>query len=118
MLDRPRAVSQVHRVLRPSGTFVCLTPNGGYYWYRNLAPMLGVDTRHLSTDRFLTVGELEMLIGGAGLALERREHWRFIPQGDLPVGWGTVLHALDWAGTRLGTGCLRGGIAICAVRSD
>lgn len=71
MLDRPRAVSQVHRVLRPSGTFVCLTPDGGYCWYRNLAPMLGVDTRHLSTDRFLTVGELEILIGGAGLALER-----------------------------------------------
>lgn len=118
MLDRPRAVSQVHRVLGPGGIFVCLTPNGGYCWYRHLAPILGLDTRHLSTDRFLTIDQLEVLIGGAGLAVEGRQHWRFIPQGDLPGGWGFVLRALDWGGGRLGIGYLRGGIAISAGRPD
>ncbi|MGH8909937.1 MAG: class I SAM-dependent methyltransferase [Egibacteraceae bacterium] len=118
MLDRPRAVSQAHRVLRPTGVFVCLTPNGGYCWYRHLAPVLGLDTRHLSTDRFLTVDELEALIGGAGLVVKGRQHWRFIPQGDMPGGLGPVLRALDWGGERLGIGCLRGGIAISAVRPE
>jgi 2-polyprenyl-6-hydroxyphenyl methylase/3-demethylubiquinone-9 3-methyltransferase len=117
MLDRPRVVCQVHRVLRPGGVFVCLTPNGGSCWYRHLAPILGLDTRHLSTDRFLTIGELESLIADAGLVRTRREHWRFVPRGDLPAGWGSVLQALDWAGMLLGVGYLRGGIAICAVRS-
>jgi 2-polyprenyl-3-methyl-5-hydroxy-6-metoxy-1,4-benzoquinol methylase len=115
MLDKPRAVL---RVLRIGGVFICLTPNGGYYWYRHLAPWLGFDTRHLSTDRFLTARDVKTLIGGAGLALQRFEYWRFIPQGDLPVGWGSVLRALDWVGQPLRVGVLRGGMAFSAVRTD
>ena len=118
MLDKPRAMRQVHRVLRVGAVFICLTPNGGYCWYRHLAPWLGLDTRHLSTDRFLTAREVETLIGGAGLALQRLEHWRFIPQGDLPVGWGYVLRALDWVGAHLRVGYLRGGIGFSAIRTD
>jgi 2-polyprenyl-3-methyl-5-hydroxy-6-metoxy-1,4-benzoquinol methylase len=118
MLDKPRAVRQVHRVLRIGGVFICLTPNGDYCWYRHLAPWLGLDTRHLSTDRFLTARDVKTLIGGAGLALQRFEHWRFVPQGDLPVGWGSVLRALDWVGGYLRVGVLRGGIAFSAVRTD
>lgn len=49
-----------------AGVFLYLTPNGGYCWYRHLAPSLGVETRHLSTDRFLTAREVETLIAGAG----------------------------------------------------
>jgi len=105
-------------VLRVGGVFLCLTPNGGYCGYRHLAPRLGLDTRHLSTDRFLTAREVETLIGGAELTLQRFEHWRFIPQGDLPVGWGSVLRALDWLGGHLRVGYLRGGIAFSAVRRD
>jgi SAM-dependent methyltransferase len=118
MLDKPRAVRQVYRVLRVGGVFICLTLNSGYCWYRHLAPRLGLDTRHLSTDRFLSAREVETLIGGAELALQRFEHWRFIPQGDLPVGWGSVLRALDWVGGHLRVGYLRGGIAFSAVRRD
>jgi len=55
----------------------------------------------LSTDRFLTAREVETLIGGAELEFQRLGHWPFIPQGDLPVGWGYVLRALDWVGRRL-----------------
>jgi hypothetical protein len=61
---------------------------------------------------------VETLIPGAELALQRLEHWRFIPQGDLPVGWGYVLRVLDWVGGHLRLGALRGGIAFSAVRTD
>jgi 2-polyprenyl-3-methyl-5-hydroxy-6-metoxy-1,4-benzoquinol methylase len=118
MLDKARVVRQAHRVLTPGGMFVGLTPNGGYCWYRHLAPILGLDTRHLSTDHFLTVGELEGLLSGAGLQIVDRRHWCFVPQGDLPRGWGSVLQALDWCGQRAGIGYLRGGIAVAAIRSD
>ena len=73
MLDREGALRQVHRVLAPGGTFVCLTPNGSYCWYRHLAPRLGLDTRHLTTDRFLTADELRTLAVGAGLVVHRLE---------------------------------------------
>lgn len=118
MLEKARVVRQVHRVLKPGGMFVGLTPNGDYCWYRHLAPVLGLDTRHLSTDHFLTAGELEGLLGGAGLEIVGRRYWRFVPQGDMPVGWGSVLRALDWWGEQTGLGYLRGGIAITAVRPD
>jgi 2-polyprenyl-6-hydroxyphenyl methylase/3-demethylubiquinone-9 3-methyltransferase len=118
MLEKTRVVRQVRRVLTPGGMFVCLTPNGDYCWYRHLAPVLGLDTRHLSTDQFLTTGELEGLLSGAGLEIVGRRRWRFVPQGDLPGGWGSVLRALDWCGERAGIGYLRGGIAVSAVRPD
>lgn len=116
MPDPERVLRQVHRVLAPGGTFVCLTPNGGYAWYRHLAPRLGLDTRHLSTDRFLTAAELKALVAGAGLTLRRLEPWRFISKGDLPPAWGAVLTALDRVGALLKVGSLRGGLAIAADR--
>jgi len=118
MLERDRILRQVHRVLRPRGMFIGLTPNGGYCWYRHVAPILGIDSRHLSTDRFLTADELEELLSGAALEIVARQHWRFVPQGDLPGGWGPMLRVLDWCGERAGIGYLRGGIAVAAVRPD
>jgi 2-polyprenyl-6-hydroxyphenyl methylase/3-demethylubiquinone-9 3-methyltransferase len=116
MLDKAQVVRRVHRVLKPGGRFVVLTPNGGYCWYRHLAPALRLDTRHLSTDHFLTASELGGLLDGAGLAIVTRRYWRFVPQGDLPAGWGPVLRVLDWCGERAGIGYLRGGVAVVAVR--
>ena len=121
ILDKPLALRQVRRTLREGGVFVCLTPNGDYCWYRQLAPRLGLDTRHLSTDRFLGAAELEELLRDAGLTLRRLEHWRFIPRGDLPAGWGSVLAALDRVGEHLGQraqGWLRGGLAILATKGS
>jgi SAM-dependent methyltransferase len=118
MLEKDRVLHQVHRVLNPAGVFIGLTPHGGYCWYRHIAPALGIDSRHLSTDHFLTAGELERLFSGAGLTIMTRRYWRFVPRGDLPGGWGPVLEALDWCGARAGIGYLRGGIAVAAVRSD
>jgi 2-polyprenyl-6-hydroxyphenyl methylase/3-demethylubiquinone-9 3-methyltransferase len=117
MLDRPGALAQVRRVLRVGGAFVCLTPNGDYCWYRALAPRLGVETRHLSTDRFLPATELHALVRAAGMESERLEHWRFIPKGDLPPVWGAVLHGLDHGGRAAGARWLRGGLALLARRA-
>ena len=54
MLDQAQVFRSVYRVLRPGGRFVCITLNGGSIWYRYLAPVLGFDTRQLSTDHYLT----------------------------------------------------------------
>ena len=116
MLEKDRILRQVHRVLTPAGLFICLTPNGGYCWYRHIAPALGADSRHLSTDHFLTAGELEKLLTGAGLQMVARRYWRFVPRGDLPGGWAPILEVLDWCGERAGIGYLRGGIAVAAIR--
>ena len=116
MLDRPRVLAQVRRVLAPDGTFVCLTPNGGWWWYRHLAPRLGLATRHLSTDLFLTAAELARLAAGAGLAVRAVETWRFVPRGDMPRLWGALFSALDPLAARLGAAGLRGGLALAADR--
>ncbi|MBV8161662.1 MAG: methyltransferase domain-containing protein [Acidimicrobiia bacterium] len=115
VVDQAAALRQVRRVLVPGGAFVCLTPNGGWWWYRVLAPLLARDVRHLSTDRFLTARQLRALAVGAGLRVTALGHWRFVPRGDLPVGLGPVLAAADSVGERLGVGWLRGGLALAAV---
>ncbi|MBX6355628.1 MAG: class I SAM-dependent methyltransferase [Micromonosporaceae bacterium] len=112
--DKERVMRQVRRVLTPGGRFVCLTPNGGYCWYRHLAPMLGRDVRHLSTDRFLTLAELEALLDTAGLHTIERCFWTFVPSGDMPAGAVSILTALDWCTRRTPWGYLRGGIAVAA----
>jgi 2-polyprenyl-6-hydroxyphenyl methylase/3-demethylubiquinone-9 3-methyltransferase len=114
MSDKERVLGQVRRVLTPDGRFVCLTPNGAYCWYRHVAPMLGRDVRHLSTDRFLTPAELEALLHAAGLETTKRLFWTFVPSGDLPAGTKPILAALDWCTRLTGRGYLRGGIAIAA----
>jgi 2-polyprenyl-6-hydroxyphenyl methylase/3-demethylubiquinone-9 3-methyltransferase len=114
MLDTPGALAQVRRVMKVGGRFVCLTPNGDYCWYRALAPRLGLDTRHLSTDRFLNATELQALIQRAGMEPQRLERWRFIPKGDLPPSLGHALHGLDLVGQLAGGRSLRGGLAVLA----
>jgi hypothetical protein len=111
MRDKARAVRHVQPVLRVGDVFICLIPTVATAG-TGISRRGSDSTPHLSTDRFLTAREVETLIGGAELALQRFEHWRFIPQGDLPVGWGSVLRALDWVGAHLRVGVLRGGIRL------
>jgi SAM-dependent methyltransferase len=116
MVDRPAVVTQAHRVLRGGGRFVCLTPNGGSWWYRWLAPLLRRETRHLSTDHFLTKAELEAMLGSAGFGDVRLSWWRFVPRGDVPAVVGSLLQAGEAVGDRLGIGWLQGGLAAVATK--
>lgn len=114
MLDKARMLAMVFRVLRPGGRFVCLTPNGHYLWYRWLAPWLGLETRHLSTDHFLSRHELEQLLSAAGLHTLSLGYWTFVPRGDIPAPNGALLHGLDRLGTLAAADLLRGGLVVCA----
>src|SRR5690606_26675673 len=84
MLDQPAVLAEVARVLRPQGVFACLSPNGSYAWYAQLAPRLGLDTRHLSTDRFVAPARWPALLADAGLEMSTLGFWRFVPAGDMP----------------------------------
>jgi ubiquinone/menaquinone biosynthesis C-methylase UbiE len=114
MLDKARMLAMVFRVLKPGGRFVCLTPNGHYLWYRWLAPWLGLEMRHLSTDHFLSRHELERLLTDAGLRTLSLRYWTFIPRGDMPALHGALLRGLDRLGTLVASDTLRGGLVVCA----
>jgi SAM-dependent methyltransferase len=117
MLDRAQVVRQVTRVLKNGGQFVLLTPNGGYCWYALLAPLLGIATRHLSTDRFLKRREAIDLLESAGLHLKSFDYWTFIPKGDMP-GWaGAALAFLDRVGRFCRFGAMRGGLILTGVKA-
>ena len=114
MPDKLAVLRQARRVLRPDGVFLCLTPNADYLWYSRLARWMGLSTRHLSSDRFLSRSELPGLLADAGLALEAFDYWTFVPRGDMPAGLAGLLDRLDWLGHAARIPCLRGGICFRA----
>ena len=116
VLDRPKALAQVFRVLRPGGVFACLTPNGAYLWYTHIAPWLGLETRHLSSDRFLSEPEWRDLLTAAGFRDITVHPWTFIPRGDMPSACGKALGWLDGVARPFRGKRLRGGLAIRALK--
>lgn len=117
MLDKTRVLLQVKRVLKAGGTFICLTPNANFFWYRWLAPLLDIDTRHLSTDRFLNRAEITALLDEVGLTTQFVGLWRFIPRGDMRDCMASLLVIADIIGRYLNIWWLRGGIYFKAVKS-
>jgi len=116
MPDKPAVLGEVRRVLKPGGRFVCLTLNGDYLWVRRIAPWLGYEVRHLSSDRFVNAAEMRALLQGAGLRVEELGYWRFVAKGDMP-GWAArVLQWLDRAGMVCKPSLLRGGLYVCATK--
>jgi SAM-dependent methyltransferase len=118
MLDQPAVSRSAFRVLRRGGRFAGLTPNGGYVWYRRIAPLLGLQTQHLATDHFLTREELFTLLGDAGFTDVAIDSWTFIPRGDMPAWVARLLDGLDLLGRALGIRALRGGLRFRATRDE
>jgi SAM-dependent methyltransferase len=117
MLDQRGVLREVKRVLKPGGAFVCLAANGGYVWHTRLAPWLGIETRHLSTDRFPSGDEWRVLLRESGLKPAAVGSWRFVPAGDMP-NWASVLmRVLDAVGAALRIPGLRGGCYVKALAS-
>jgi ubiquinone/menaquinone biosynthesis C-methylase UbiE len=117
MLDQAAVLSEVRRVLKPDGRFVCLTLNGDYLWYRRIAPCLGYEVKHLSSDRLVNEGQLRALLQEAGLRVNALGYWRFVAKGDMP-GWAALgLEWLDRAGMVWKPSLLRGGLYVCAEKA-
>jgi ubiquinone/menaquinone biosynthesis C-methylase UbiE len=117
MVNKKAVLQNVFRVLKPKGRFVCLTPNGDYFWYRRMAPMLGLQTTRLSTDHFVDRCELLELLETTGFALSRFDYWTFIPKGDMPKWCGHLLEILDLAGRAFKISSCRGGLVFSSVKA-
>jgi ubiquinone/menaquinone biosynthesis C-methylase UbiE len=116
MPDQARVLANVFRVLKPGGRFVGLTPNGHYLWYRWLASLFGLETRHLSTDCYLSRPQLDHFLRAAGFRDLAFGYWTFIPQGDMQPMHAALLHVLDRCGRIAAPDSLRGGLVIWAQR--
>lgn len=116
MLDKPTALASIRRTLKPGGRLFCLTPDAEYVWYRRVAPLLGLATKHLSTDCFLDRESFTALLQRAGYGRIATGAWTFIPKGDMPRLAAAALSALDLLGRATRLPQLRGGLWACAWR--
>jgi SAM-dependent methyltransferase len=114
MLDKRAVLASIYRVLKFGGRFFCLTPGADYVWYRTIAPVLGFDTKHLSSDRTLTHEEFSVLLDQAGFRRSRSVPWTFVPKGDVPAIVALLLTMLDFIGRHARLDSFRGGLALCA----
>jgi len=110
MPEQELVMQQIHRVLQMRGCFICLTPNAGYCWYTVFSHWLAMDTRHLSSDKFLKARQLGSLANAAGLKVVKRGYWTFIPRGDMPNWTYRCLLLLDNIGKRVHLSIFRGGL--------
>jgi len=114
MLDKRAVLASIYRVLKFGGRFFCLTPRADYVWYRTIAPLLGLATKHLSSDQMLTKREFLALLDEARFRRSRFAPWTFIPKGDIPPAVAVILTVLDAIGRHVQLDALRGGLSLCA----
>jgi 2-polyprenyl-6-hydroxyphenyl methylase/3-demethylubiquinone-9 3-methyltransferase len=117
MLKKEKVINQFQRVLKPGGRLVLMTPNGNYYWYRYIAPLFNIQTRHLSTDLFLSAHQLQKKFLEAKFKSIEIDYWTFIPKGDMLWFWGILLEILDRFGQFFRIHSLRGGIILKAYKN-
>lgn len=116
MPDKQAVLRSVHRVLSPGGRFVCLTPNDQFFWYRWLAPFLGLTTRHLATDQRLDARSAQVLLKNANFIQTQINYWSFIPRGDMPSILGHLCGSLDFIGNFFAINTLRSGLVLTATK--
>jgi ubiquinone/menaquinone biosynthesis C-methylase UbiE len=114
MLDKRAVLASIYRVLKFGGRFFCLTPRADYVWYRTIAPLLGLATKHLSSDQMLTEREFLALLDEAQFRRNRFAPWTFIPKGDIPPAVAVVLSMFDAIGRHVRLDAFRGGLSLCA----
>ena len=117
MPQKEQVVKQIRRVLKKNGRLLLLTPNGNFLWYRFIAPFFKIDTRHLSSDKFVTSEWIENILQASELPQFRIGFWTFIPRGDMLPFWATMMTALDWLGKFFWPRYLRSGLAIQATKT-
>jgi len=117
MPQKEQVLKQIGRVLKKNGRLLLLTPNGDFLWYRFIAPFFGIDTRHLSSDEFVTAEWIKNILQKSEFAKFRIGFWTFIPRGDMPSFWATMMTGLDWLGKFFLPGYLRSGLAIQATKT-
>jgi ubiquinone/menaquinone biosynthesis C-methylase UbiE len=117
MLDQAQVFRSACRVLRSGGRFVCITLNGGSIWYRYLAPALGVYTKRLSTDHYLSTDELRVFSNEASFSDTKIDAWTFIQRGDLPQSIALFLEVADRVGKFAQIDLLRGGLRLTAFKT-
>ena len=118
MIDKAAVLTNVYKKLKPQGRFFCLTLHGDYLWYQTLAPLLGLETKHLSTDRLLKRDEIVRLLAEAGFSRIQVGYWTFIPKGDMPSILGFFLQGLDAIARSFRINSLRGGLWACAWKDE
>lgn len=116
MMDKKQAAQQMFRVLKANGRMVILTPNGGYFWYKRLAPALGLETKHLSSDAFMDPEKLTGLFRAAKFSPVKISYWTFIPRGDMNRTLANFLYLLDLLGRFLKIPFFRGGIIVSGIK--
>jgi ubiquinone/menaquinone biosynthesis C-methylase UbiE len=114
MLDKGAVLASIYRALKFGGRFFCLTLHADYVWYRTIAPLLRVATKHLSSDRMLTREEFSALLDRVGFRRVQSAPWTFIPKGDMPGLAALLLTVLDAIGRHARLDSLRGGLSVCA----
>jgi hypothetical protein len=116
MVEKKNVARQIYRILKSKGRAFILTPNGNYLWYNSIAPYLGMDFKHLSTDEFLTASSIIKIFADLNFEKIRIKYWKFIPKGDIPFIWGKILEILEFFGRLLHLNCLRGGLILYAEK--
>jgi len=118
MLAKRAVLASIHRVLKDGGRFLCLTLNADYVWYRAIAPLMGIATKHLSSDRMLTRNEFSGLLDEAGFSRSQCAAWTFIPKGDMSAVVAALLTVLDVTGRHARLDSLRGGLSVYAQKEE
>jgi len=117
LLNRASVLMNTFRVLKDSGRFICLTPNRDFIWYRCIAPVLGIPTQHLSTDRFLNKSEFKTMLKNTKFTSINIDPWTFIPKGDMHPVLGFIMQLVDTVGTIFKINVFQSGLLAAARKN-